>query len=261
MSIPPELDAAEPQMALGLIYQAIPAIIGEIEPIEKTQQANMGSGGRYNFRGVDSIYSSLNLLLAKHQVTIIPYVSAKEIAEYENAATGKKMFRVTMEVLFRLYAKDGSFVTACVSGEAMDSGDKATPKALSMAYKYMAFQVFCIPSGEKIDTEEEHPEVKATVRRVPPPGTQSGKRAEAPAPEGPPPPVDGDPGEGFGEREEGQFSPVFLGIQNRLLATPKGVPGFQMRLELSRDVGILVRDGKLSDEERRMLAQVAATRR
>ena len=32
-----------------------------------------------------------------------------------------------------------------VFGEAMDSGDKATNKALSAAYKYAALQVFCVP--------------------------------------------------------------------------------------------------------------------
>ncbi|MFS0844210.1 MAG: ERF family protein [Roseburia hominis] len=30
----------------------------------------------------------------------------------------------------------------------MDSGDKATNKAMSVAFKYACFQVFCIPTEE-----------------------------------------------------------------------------------------------------------------
>jgi len=38
----------------------------------------------------------------------------------------------------------------------MDSGDKATNKAMSIAYKYAAFQAFCIPTEETaIDADAE----------------------------------------------------------------------------------------------------------
>jgi hypothetical protein len=59
----------------------------------------------------------------------------------------------------------------------MDSGDKSTQKALSMAYKYMAFQVFCIPTGEKIDTEEDSPEVVGPAQAAP-----AKEKPKAPAP-------------------------------------------------------------------------------
>ncbi|MGL9724902.1 ERF family protein, partial [Sodalis sp. (in: enterobacteria)] len=46
--------------------------------------------------------------------------------------------------------------------EAMDSGDKATNKAMSIAYKYAAFQAFCIPTEETaIDADAEVHEVAA----------------------------------------------------------------------------------------------------
>ena len=37
----------------------------------------------------------------------------------------------------------------------MDSGDKATNKAMSIAYKYACFQVFCIPTEEMMDPDAE----------------------------------------------------------------------------------------------------------
>ena len=42
----------------------------------------------------------------------------------------------------------------------MDSGDKATNKAMSIAFKYACFQVFCIPTEEMADPDAECHEVK-----------------------------------------------------------------------------------------------------
>ena len=41
----------------------------------------------------------------------------------------------------------------------MDSGDKATNKAMSIAFKYACFQVFCIPTEEMVDPDAECHEV------------------------------------------------------------------------------------------------------
>ena len=54
-------------------------------------------------------------------------------------------------IKYTFYAEDGSNVSAVVIGEGMDSGDKATNKAMSIAFKYACFQVFCIPTEEMKD--------------------------------------------------------------------------------------------------------------
>ena len=44
----------------------------------------------------------------------------------------------------------------------MDSGDKATNKAMSIAFKYACFQLFCIPTEETHpDSDKESHEVKS----------------------------------------------------------------------------------------------------
>lgn len=140
------------------IYEALPQITGLVAPIAKAK-TNPQQG--YKFRGVDDVYAVLNLLLARAGVTVAPEVLESSHDSY-NTAKGALMFRHRVKVKYTLYASDGSHIAATVEGEGMDSGDKSTQKALSMAYKYMAFQVFCIPTGEKIDTEEDSPEVVAT---------------------------------------------------------------------------------------------------
>ena len=57
------------------------------------------------------------------------------------------------------YAEDGTNVTAVVVGEAVDSGDKSFSKALSIAFKYACFQVFCLPTEEMIDPDAESHEI------------------------------------------------------------------------------------------------------
>ena len=52
--------------------------------------------------------------------------------------------------------EDGSKHTVKTYGEAMDSGDKATNKAMSAAYKYAAFQAFAIPTEGNNSEDETH---------------------------------------------------------------------------------------------------------
>jgi hypothetical protein len=64
------------------------------------------------------------------------------------------LFYITVEAEFDLVsAEDGSKHTARTFGEAMDSGDKGTNKAMSAAYKYMAFQTFAIPTEGDNDAD------------------------------------------------------------------------------------------------------------
>ena len=65
--------------------------------------------------------------------------------------------------------EDGSKVTIKTFGEAMDSGDKATNKAMSVAYKYAAFQAFCIPTEETTqDADKETHEVLPVSEQIQP---------------------------------------------------------------------------------------------
>lgn len=148
------LPSAEPRVLT--IWQAIPQITGAVAPIAKAR-TNPQQG--YKFRGVDDVYAVLNLLLARAGVSVLPSVLTSERTSFPSK-TGGTLFKCVLRVQYELIAADGSTAHCTVEGEGMDSGDKSTQKALSMAYKYMAFQVFCIPTGEKIDTEEDSPEVE-----------------------------------------------------------------------------------------------------
>lgn len=101
----------------------------------------------FNFRGIDAVLNALAPLLAKHELLILPRCLERNCVE-RVTAKGSALFYVTVKVEFDFVAMDGSKHTVTTYGEAMDSADKATNKAMSAAYKYAAFQSFCIPTEE-----------------------------------------------------------------------------------------------------------------
>jgi hypothetical protein len=124
--------------------------------IEKTRQ---GEGVRYKFRGIDDLYLALQKLLAEHGVFFVPKVLESSREERQSKGGATITFTV-LKVEFTFYASDASYFTCVVPGEAMDSSDKSCNKAMSAALKIALLQIFCIPTEEPKDTEEDHHEVK-----------------------------------------------------------------------------------------------------
>lgn len=160
------------------IYAAINAIMGDIGAIGKN---NRNDGQKYNFRGIDDVYNALQPLLVKHGVFIAPAVLSYNPTEIftEKGGETKVVHKSTMTVRFRFYALDGSFIEAEAVGEALDFSDKSSNKSMSASFKYACFQVFCIPTKELIDSENDHIETsgrqtKQQPNARPPAAQQSG---------------------------------------------------------------------------------------
>lgn len=139
------------------VYAAICRVAGDLSVagIGKDRNAT-GGGANYAFRGIDDVYNALAPLLAKHKLCMLPRVLSRTSTE-RASKSGGVLFLVVVEVEFDLVSgEDGSKHTIRTIGEAMDSGDKATNKAMSAAYKYAAFMAFAIPTeGAGHDTEEQ----------------------------------------------------------------------------------------------------------
>lgn len=134
--------------------QAALAKTGIAKDSRNTQQ-------NYNFRSIDSVYNVLSPLLAGHGLCILPRMLSRQCVERQTAKGGA-LFYVTVEAEFDFVsAEDGSKHTVKTFGEAMDSGDKATNKAMSAAYKYAAFQTFAIPTEANEDADAQTHEVMA----------------------------------------------------------------------------------------------------
>lgn len=147
-----------------LIYKQIPAIIKDIEAVEKSKRP--GSQISYAYRSIDEFMNVLNPLLAKHKVTVVPEVLENNRDSYKTSS-GVTMHSVVMKIKYTFYAEDGSNVCAVMIGESFDSGDKASNKAQSVALKYAIMQVFMVPT-EDIEDPDHHDTSKLKPAEKPP---------------------------------------------------------------------------------------------
>jgi hypothetical protein len=144
------------------VYEKIASVTAELSKIGISKDSKNQSQG-YAFRGIDAVYGALSPLLSKHGLCILPRVTDRQVIERQNRQ-GTALFYVTLTVEFDFVAaEDGSKHTVITVGEAMDSGDKASNKAMSAAYKYAAFQAFCIPTEGDNDADSQTHEVAAAT--------------------------------------------------------------------------------------------------
>ena len=148
------------------VYQAISKVMGLIAKEGISKDRKNDSQG-YAFRGIDDVYNALAPILTEAQLCILPLVKSREVVERQTRS-GSALFYVTVAVDFALVsAVDGSTHMISVVGEAMDSGDKATNKAMSAAYKYACMQAFCIPTEGDNDADKTTHEVAAKPKTNP----------------------------------------------------------------------------------------------
>lgn len=135
------------------IYQAIHGVMDEVGAIGKNRK-NQQQG--FMYRGVDEVMNALQPAFVKHNIFVVPEV-LEQTREERTTKNGGQLLYSILKVKFTFYADDGSNVSATVVGEGMDSADKASNKAMSVAFKYACFQVFCIPTEEMVDPDSETP--------------------------------------------------------------------------------------------------------
>jgi len=159
------------------VYAAIAEVSAALAEIGVGKSRENKQQG-FKFRGVDDVYQVIATLLPKHALVILPRVLSRSMTERKSSA-GNALFSVVCEVEYSLVsAKDGSEHVVRFIGEGMDTGDKATNKAIAIAYKYMAFQVFCIPlEGVQDDPDADSHKVEGKDGKADPPA--DGKKAPA----------------------------------------------------------------------------------
>lgn len=145
------------------VYSAICAVSAAVAKsgIGK-ERKNVAQG--YAFRGIDDVYNALAHELAAARLCILPRVLTRDVREVPTKSGGVMLYVVVAVEFDFVSAEDGSRHVVSTYGEAMDTGDKATNKAMSAAYKYMAMQAFCIPTEGDHDADAHSPEPAAMGR-------------------------------------------------------------------------------------------------
>ena len=138
------------------IYKAIAAVLSDVGAVGKDGQ---NAFDKYRYRSIDAVMNAMHPAMAKYGVFVMPEV-LEQSREERGSRNGGVLIYSIIKVRYTFYAEDGSSLTATVIGEGMDKGDKSVNKAMSAAFKYALFQVFCIPTDEFSDSEDESPEAR-----------------------------------------------------------------------------------------------------
>lgn len=142
------------------IYGSINKVMEDIGAVGKNRQ---NEKQKYMFRGIDDVMNALYPALIKNKVFAVPNVKNKQREERKSSG-GNNIIYTIVEVEYSFFsAEDGSSIEFIVYGEGMDSGDKSMNKAMSAAFKYACFQLFCIPTEELKDSEIDSFEVKDRI--------------------------------------------------------------------------------------------------
>lgn len=142
------------EIARPMIYGKIADCMKQIGAIGKDSKNTQQN---FMYRGVDAVMNALNPVLTENRMFCVPEVLEQRREERQTKSGGNLIYSI-LKMRYTLYAEDGSNVSAVVIGEGMDSGDKASNKAMAIAMKYAFFQVFCIPTEEMKDPDAETPE-------------------------------------------------------------------------------------------------------
>jgi len=144
------------------IHERMATILAELPAIGKDTRNEQQN---FMFRSHDHVLNALNPLLAKHRVFVVPNVLDRVVAQRQTAR-GSVMFEVNLHVGYRFYGPLGDYVEASAWGEGTDMGDKATNKAMTMAFKNVLNQAFAISTAETIDSDSLTPDESVKASQV-----------------------------------------------------------------------------------------------
>ena len=125
------------------IIEALNAVMADVQAVGKNDR---NKHANYNFRGIDAVVNAVGPALRKHGVVVVPNVDAVEYADVQTS-TGKPANACRVRVTYTFHAGE-SHINSSVVAEAWDHGDKAAPKAMSVAFRTALLQALALPTDE-----------------------------------------------------------------------------------------------------------------
>jgi hypothetical protein len=126
---------------VGLLSQVM-------EEVGAVKKGDRNDHQKFNFRGIDAVVNAVSPALRKHNVVITPQVLDYQYETVQVGNPSKNMASVRVMVRYTFHAPDGSTLETVVPAESFDSGDKATAKAMSVAFRTCLLQTLCLPTDD-----------------------------------------------------------------------------------------------------------------
>lgn len=148
----------------GLLHPSITELLARVmADVDHVGKDGWNKTQSYNFRGIDAVLNRVGPAFRAYG--IVPKPKLKKVT-YETIAVGANrtpMTRCTVEVKYRFKGPAGDYEDVVVPGEAFDSGDKATAKAMSVAYRIALIQLLALPTTEPDPDESSYERAPAAV--------------------------------------------------------------------------------------------------
>lgn len=145
------------------VREALTAVMIDVGAVRKDGR-NSQQG--FNFRGIDAVVSAVSPALRKHGVVVTPHLVSLDRRAI-TTAKGAAMNGIDVIVTYRFTGPEGDSLEATVPGEAFDSGDKATAKAMSVAFRTALLQALALPTDD-VDPDAESPQGQVNVASADP---------------------------------------------------------------------------------------------
>lgn len=135
------------------IHEALAAVMVDVTHVGKTGK---NAQQNYNFRGIDGVLNAVGPAMRRHQVTILPELADMTTEIVQVGKNRTPMKSVTVKVRYYFVGPEGDHLVCTVPGEAMDSGDKAVSKAMSVALRTALIQTLALPTHEPDPDEQSY---------------------------------------------------------------------------------------------------------
>jgi hypothetical protein len=132
-----------------------------MDDVRSLAKGDRNNQQNFSFRGVDAVMNAVGPALRKHGVSVVPTGISDVLASSYTTKSGTVMRDVFLVVSYAITGPEGDVIPGAAAGEASDAGDKATPKAMSVAYRTFLLQALTLP------TDEPDPDAQTYERGAP----------------------------------------------------------------------------------------------
>lgn len=157
------------------VIEALNAVMTDVQAIRK---GDRNQAQNFNFRGIDAVMNAVGPAFRAHGIVCIPIETRTTYRDVQTT-TGKPAREVTAVVTYRFYGPAGDYIEAQAPGESMDSGDKGTPKAMSVAYRTLLLQALTVPTDDPDPDAQSYERAQADHRPSKPQSESQRKRMHA----------------------------------------------------------------------------------
>lgn len=126
---------------------ALESMSAVMEKVRAVRKGERNAQQGFMFRGIDAVMSAVGPALRDVGAVITPRILTID-QNHGTSKSGGTLTSTRVTVEYTWHGPDGSTIVGAAPGEAFDSGDKGTAKAMSVAYRTFLLQALTLPTDE-----------------------------------------------------------------------------------------------------------------